>query len=114
MEMVEFIDNREKLISENEFEFKISKQELQSLVKPEYMDSKEAKKRLEIHLGILGLMNKLNVNPSYGIEESPNEIEARKKLFGENLPLIPYEKSIFSCFLEVLKDKIFLFLLFAA
>ena len=114
MELIDYGDNKEKLLATEEIEFKITKHELLKLVDKKYIDTKEDQLNLDKHSGIIGLMMKLNVNPNIGIEEKPNDIIMRKNVYGENKPFIPYIKGIFSCFLEVLKDKILLFLIFAA
>ncbi len=102
-----------KLIEEEQIS--INKDLLMRLVDPEYIKSEQSYKILENLGGVNSLLSRLNINPLEGLdEEDANDIKKRKQLFGTNNPVIPFNKNFLDCFFEILNQKIFLILIFAA
>ena len=103
-----------KLIDEDE-EFSINCKTLNRLVNPDNIKSDQSYEFLYSLGGITGLISKLNINPSEGINEDDIFLLTKRvEFFGSNNPVIPYSKKFINCFFEILSQKIFLFLIFAA
>jgi len=96
-------------------EFSIKKDFLLRLINSDNIKNEQSYQILENLGGINALIAKLNSNPSEGLnEEDHKDIKLRKQYFGSNDPVVPLTKSFFDCFIQILNQKVFLILIFAA
>lgn len=112
----EFIDKYEKLLNKEDY-FSINKEDLQNLVDEKNVESNESYKLLSKLGGVESLLDRLDVLPDtglcdYGVDSS--HFAERRRLFGENTPMKPFRNTFLQAFTNALKDKIIIFLLFAA
>jgi magnesium-transporting ATPase (P-type) len=110
----EFIDKYERLLNLDEM-FLIHKEDLLSLVDEKNVQNMNAYRHLAQLGGVQGLLLRLDVNPTTGlIDDDQRQMNARRALFGQNDNLLPQTQTFLQCLLHVFKDKVILFLLFAA
>ena len=103
-----------RLIDEEE-EFAIKKETLLRMINEDNLKSEQSYQILEKLGGVNSLVSNLNTNPIEGLNMSDQkDIKKRKLIFGENEPVVPFTKSFFDCFFQILNQKIFLILIFAA
>ena len=105
-----------KLLTEDEdLQISITQKTLLDLINIKNITSNKSYKLLNSLGGISGLLTKLNTYPSIGLnEEDQKSTKKRIELFGSNNITIPFSKNFLDCFLEILNQKIFLFLIFTA
>ena len=111
----ELIDKYEKLMSQEDY-FAITKDDLLNIVDEKNIESKESYRLVKKLGGVGGLLDRLNVRAEIGLcdFDDTSNYPLRKELFGENSPLLPYVPTFLQSFKNVLRDKIIIFLLFAA
>lgn len=107
-------DKYTRLLDEDE-EFSLKKEKLLSLVNPENIKSEQSYELLQMLGGVSGLLSKLNISPEEGLNDKEvKQMIKRSAVYGTNEPVMPFTKNFLDCFIEILNQKIFLFLLFAA
>lgn len=107
-------EKTELLLNYHFGKFGINKGDISFLIDPDKVDAGISQKMISEKGGIQGLFLDLNVNPLEGLLENNEEIELRKKVFGENLSVLPKTKHLFYYMISTLKDKMIIFLLIAA
>src|SRR4051812_2924275 len=111
----EFLKNYERLHPEED-SFLITKADLNILTDQTKIENQIAYTHLAKLGGVEGLFKRLDVNPTYGIDEREDLklFELRKKLFGTYQPPFPTNVSLLNCFLGAFQDRTMVFLIFAA
>ena len=108
----EILEDKENLIQSEEYDFQITKDELLFICKNS--TSQSSIQKLEKFGGIIGLFDKLKLNPNIGLSENNDCLDmfSRGRVFGKNDPVIPKLPSFFFCIIDVMKDKMVLILIF--
>jgi Ca2+ transporting ATPase len=111
----EFLKGYERLYTDED-SFLITKSDLNILTDQVKIENQTAYSHLAKLGGVEGLFKRLDVNPTYGIDEQedPKLFELRKKLFGTYQPPFPTNVSLLKCFLTAFQDRTMIFLIFAA